>query len=178
MASEVFCIDRTIRRYTKDDSEHLLYREIKVWCPGCDAFHHFTVEVFDSEHRRPNGDPEPVWGWNGNMEKPTFTPSMLAYYTVHLCEGEHQPVVCGDPDNCGENGHLILNAEKYQEAPPEEERILGHNTPHTKDPAFGNCHSFLREGVWEFLSDSAHALAGQTVPMVPIPERVLASGWA
>ena len=31
------------------------------------------------------------------------------------------------------------------------------------------CHSFLRAGVWEFLSDSSHALAGQTVPMVPLP---------
>ena len=30
------------------------------------------------------------------------------------------------------------------------------------------CHSFVRDGHWEFLSDSSHALAGQTVPMVPI----------
>lgn len=32
------------------------------------------------------------------------------------------------------------------------------------------CHSFLRAGVWEFLSDSTHALAGQSVPMVPMPD--------
>lgn len=32
------------------------------------------------------------------------------------------------------------------------------------------CHSFLRDGQWEFLGDSTHALAGQTVPMVPLPE--------
>lgn len=32
------------------------------------------------------------------------------------------------------------------------------------------CHSFLRNGHWEFLADSTHHLAGQTVPMVPIPE--------
>lgn len=32
------------------------------------------------------------------------------------------------------------------------------------------CHSFLRGGVWEFLPDSTHALAGQKVPMVPLPE--------
>lgn len=31
------------------------------------------------------------------------------------------------------------------------------------------CHSFVRAGQWEFLSDCTHALAGQTVPMVPIP---------
>lgn len=32
------------------------------------------------------------------------------------------------------------------------------------------CHLFVRAGRIEFLSDSAHALAGQTVPMAPIPE--------
>lgn len=31
------------------------------------------------------------------------------------------------------------------------------------------CHSFIRHGQWEFLSDCTHALAGQTVPMEPIP---------
>lgn len=31
------------------------------------------------------------------------------------------------------------------------------------------CHSFIRDGQWQFLADSTHALAGQTVPMVPIP---------
>lgn len=37
-------------------------------------------------------------------------------------------------------------------------------------PDDARCHSFLREGVWEFLSDSTHELAGQSVPMVPLPE--------
>lgn len=31
------------------------------------------------------------------------------------------------------------------------------------------CHSFLRAGVWQFLGDSSHALAGQQAPMVPWP---------
>lgn len=30
------------------------------------------------------------------------------------------------------------------------------------------CHSFIRDGKWQYLSDSTHALAGLTVPMVPI----------
>lgn len=33
------------------------------------------------------------------------------------------------------------------------------------------CHSYLRDGVWEFLSDSTHDLAGQHVPLPPLP------GW-
>ena len=32
------------------------------------------------------------------------------------------------------------------------------------------CHSFLRAGRWEFLTDSTHVLAGQTVDMVPLPD--------
>ena len=30
------------------------------------------------------------------------------------------------------------------------------------------CHSFLSEGRWQFLPDSTHELAGQTVDMIPI----------
>ena len=54
--------------------------------------------------------------------------------------------------------------------PPEGERVLGHNAPHVADPAWGDCHSFIRNGHWEFLGDCAHSLAGQTVPMVPVPD--------
>lgn len=32
------------------------------------------------------------------------------------------------------------------------------------------CHSFIRKGQWEFLGDSTHALAGQNVPLVPLPD--------
>ena len=32
------------------------------------------------------------------------------------------------------------------------------------------CHSFVRDGQWEFLADCYHELKSQTVPMVPINE--------
>lgn len=31
------------------------------------------------------------------------------------------------------------------------------------------CHSYVRQGNWEFLPDSTHHLKGQTVPLPPIP---------
>ena len=34
------------------------------------------------------------------------------------------------------------------------------------------CHSFVRAGTWQFLSDCTHTLAGQTVPVPNLP------GWA
>lgn len=32
------------------------------------------------------------------------------------------------------------------------------------------CHSFVVAGVWQFLGDCTHALAGQHVPMVDLPD--------
>lgn len=32
------------------------------------------------------------------------------------------------------------------------------------------CHSFLRNGIWDFLTDCTHEMAGQKVPMVPLPD--------
>lgn len=35
------------------------------------------------------------------------------------------------------------------------------------------CHSLVANGQWQFLGDCTHALAGQTVPMVPVPDWLL-----
>lgn len=36
------------------------------WCPGCLGGHSFHIKP-----------PEPTWQWDGNMESPTFNPSLL-----------------------------------------------------------------------------------------------------
>lgn len=33
------------------------------------------------------------------------------------------------------------------------------------------CHSFLRAGMWDYLGDSTHQLAGQQVPALPDPDK-------
>lgn len=35
------------------------------------------------------------------------------------------------------------------------------------------CHSYLRNGVWEFLEDCTHSMAGQHVPAPPLPDWVI-----
>lgn len=35
------------------------------------------------------------------------------------------------------------------------------------------CHSFLKKGVWQFLSDCTHELAGQNVPMINLPDWII-----
>jgi hypothetical protein len=38
------------------------------------------------------------------------------------------------------------------------------------------CHTFIRDGKIQFLSDCTHASKGQTVPMVPLPDWVVKEG--
>lgn len=41
------------------------------YCPGCKYHHHLQIERGSTN---PNG---PIWKWNGDMEKPTFSPSLM-----------------------------------------------------------------------------------------------------
>jgi hypothetical protein len=80
-----------------EDNGQVIYL---VFCVGCGYGHHF-----DSR-----------WTFNGNYEKPTFSPSLLVF----------------------------------------------------KDDPASRCHSFVKDGQWEYLSDCFHSLAGKTVPMVDL----------
>lgn len=44
---------------------------LTFWCPGCDGAHAI-------QHGTGAG---PRWGWNGCVEKPTFTPSVLVTWS-------------------------------------------------------------------------------------------------
>jgi hypothetical protein len=166
------------------------YRQVMTYCPACEQAHAFTVEVFDRHDgkgkytHRADGSPQPVWQWDGNLERPTFSPSMLAYYTVHLCPPDYvHSEVCKDygTDACTHIGHGIewlnpdgslrrVSIDDDRDNPPEGvTEVYTSGLPHVADPAYGNCHSFLKDGQWQFLSDCAHAMAGQTVDMVPLP---------
>lgn len=39
------------------------------FCPGCKSYHAFRIK----------GESGPVWSWNGLMDNPTFSPSLLVY---------------------------------------------------------------------------------------------------
>lgn len=166
-----------------DDEAILGYKAVEVWCQGCEMLHHFTYWVDPGYPKRTDGSDQPVWTWNGSLTSPSFEPSLLCYSTVHLCEGEHDPVTICDQDfaTCGHHGHgyVWVNDEtgvqgffKVYEEPTEgwtKHTFGGGIGAHKRDPAYGNCHSFLRNGVWEFLGDCAHALRGAH-PLQPLPE--------
>jgi hypothetical protein len=46
---------------------------ISFFCPGCDGYHEIA-------HGVGNG---PRWTWNGDLVKPTFTPSVLVTYPAN-----------------------------------------------------------------------------------------------
>ncbi|WP_041702832.1 DUF6527 family protein [Pseudogulbenkiania sp. NH8B] len=107
---------------------------LTFWCPGCKDTH--TIS-----HGAGHG---PRWGWNGNAESPTFTPSVL------VRSGHYVPGC--DPESCW----------------------CTYNAEHPDEPApfvCGICHSFVTDGQIQFLSDSTHELAGRTVPLPDLPQR-------
>ena len=44
---------------------------IAIFCPGCKSLHHIYTVMPTSSGAK--------WGFNGDFEKPTFTPSLLIY---------------------------------------------------------------------------------------------------
>lgn len=101
------------------DNHGVHYQALAFVCPGCkesggEGVHMLPVNT--TEH-------SPSWDWDGNIEAPTLSPSILT---------RTQPYVEGVPQ--------------------------------------GVCHSFLRNGVFAFLSDCTHSLADSLVPMPELPE--------
>lgn len=89
------------------DGQTVAYR---IDCPGCDGFH-----VVHVAHSNPGAN----WQFNGDTERPTFSPS------------------------------LLVNKD------------FSH-------PGVPRCHSFVRDGRIQFLSDCTHHLAGKTVDLPEI----------
>lgn len=105
-------------------------------CPGCKDTHTIPFKP----HPNPEYRGSAVWGFNNDVNSPTFTPSLLVrsgHYAYHS-SGDHSSCWCT------------------------------YNKEHADDPAPFTCyicHSFIRDGNIQFLSDCTHHLAGKTVPL-------------
>ena len=78
-------------------------------CPGCNEVHQVHTAT-------PSDATGAKWSFNGDVEKPTISPSLLVRWPDNI-----------KPDNV--------------------------------------CHSFIKDGMIQFLSDCTHSLAGQTVEL-------------
>lgn len=108
---------------------------LAFWCPGCDEVH--AVKV------REGAAAGPSWTWNGNVDAPTFQPSILirsGHYASHYEAGKHE---CWCTYDAAE--------------------IAAGRLP--SGFSCSVCHSFVTDGQIQFLGDCTHKLAGQTVPL-------------
>ena len=107
---------------------------LRFFCPGC-----------KTPHRIQHGTgPGPRWGWNGDADKPTFTPSVLVTGRDLTPKGEadfEAWCAAGHPDRKG--------------VPFESADV--------------RCHTFVTDGRIQYLSDCTHHLAGQTIDLPPWP---------
>lgn len=94
------------------------------WCPGCKEMHVVGAG----------------WEFNGDYDRPKFTPSILVRGYRVSAEGKA----------------MIARGE----SPPAGQRYPGSEVV---------CHSFVAGGRIQFLSDCTHALADQTVDLQPCP---------
>jgi hypothetical protein len=84
------------------------------------------------------------------------------------CDQAHQVRITG-PHAWGYNGNpaaptFTPSVKVTWPAHPEaEERFKEWRTERI-------CHSFVKDGLIQFLGDCTHSLAGQTVPLPPFPE--------
>lgn len=101
---------------------------LTFWCPGCEEPHHVT-----------HG-----WQWDGNADRPTFSPSVL------VRSGHFLPMLRSEDKRCW----CTYNAE-HPDAPAPFKCT--------------QCHSFVREGRIQFLEDCTHVLANQTVELPDLP---------
>ncbi len=100
-------------------------------CPGCDDHHSFNV----------NPDRGPVWGFNGDELRPTFTPSLM--------------VRCGCKSQFHKPGDECWCTYEVREGKPAPYSCY-------------QCHSYVTDGKIQFLGDCTHTLAGQTVELPDI----------
>lgn len=104
--------------------------QLRFKCPGCNSNH--VVNITGAGNAR--------WGFDGNYERPTLTPSVLVQ-VGHYIQGRESECWCD-----------------YNRGKSPEEICF----------ECVRCHSFVRNGYIEFLSDCSHALAGKTVPLPDI----------
>ena len=91
------------------------------------------------------------WTYDGNPDAPTFSPSVLVR-SGHFAEGW--------------SGGKCWCTFRRADGEPSPFQCI-------------SCHTFVRGGQIEFLSDCSHALAGQTVPMPDLPPHLTdgSYGW-
>lgn len=79
------------------------------WCPGCRCAHVFYV----------NRDKRPCWTFDGNVEKPSFAPSMRSFTPANEKDGTPEVTLC----------HYVLTAGVINFLPDSSDHDLRGEVP-------------------------------------------------
>lgn len=127
-----------------DDSPDFLF-----WCPGCKCGHGVWTT-------RPNNTRGAMWKFDGNMDRPTFQPSLLIKEEWDDCSKvpeEGWTEWKEDPRHKG----TIVEGTRSREVRPEFKHLI---VPHRKV-----CHVIVTNGILNYCGDSTHEFAGKSIPM-------------
>lgn len=109
---------------------NVLYRlsdgSLGFWCLGCDMLHRVMVDPAK----------KPCWGWNQDIEKPTFSPSIKVTWTQWEPSAENEEIA------------VKIRAGEIIQQPVQK-----------------CCHSFVENGQIRYLMDCTHDLKGQTIDL-------------
>ena len=128
-------LSNKLRKWINSDNSD---EGFSYYCQGCNSAH--TIKTKGAG----------AWGWNGDMEKPVFTPSVL-----------------------------VTGVDFTEKGRADYDAWFAADCPQPPPPAFESkdmrCHTFVgcngaQPGEVIFLSDCTHALAGQVLPFADLPE--------
>ena len=94
--------------------------------------------------------------------------------SVHLwcpgCQSLHAPVFRCEAHGGPPEMSVVWDGDPRSDPFTMSPSYLVHSHARRDGTNTPRCHSFIREGQWEFLGDCTHDLAGQTVPLEPLPD--------
>lgn len=109
-------------RTTSGQGEQSLF----LWCPGCPAYDGEPGQL----HRLIVGNGTPLWSWDGNLEAPTVSPSLLvtsSWGPEHIERRCHSFIVNGQWQFLGDCTHAL--AGQTVDLPPLPDWFLqGHES--------------------------------------------------
>ena len=79
------------------------------WCPGCDVAHSIATA----------GSPGPTWTFDGNIEQPTFAPSLLCFTVDNEEKPPKRETLC----------HLFVRAGQIEYLADSPHKLGGKTVP-------------------------------------------------
>ena len=109
---------------------------LRIDCPGCGYNMLPVTPCPEGYEPSDHSASKHKWSWNGSLDSPTLTPSVLIK-TGHHIDGDQTQCWCNLEERLGVKSHFKCMV----------------------------CHSFVTDGRIAFLGDCTHEFAGQTVDL-------------